>query len=145
MHGHAWDVGPEARAFAASNDLADSVRFLGPIDDVPALMRVADVAIQPSHFEALGLSAIEALACGVPIVASATGGLLDFVADGVNGRTCPPKDPAALAEAMRPLIDDPDTRRRMAANARPSVERDYDERVVFSRFATLIQQLMGRA
>ena len=141
MDGHAWNVGPEARAFVDVQGLRDSVRFIGPISDVPDLMHAADVAIQPSHFEALGLSAIEALACGVPVVASAVGGLVDFVFDHVNGRTCPPQDSTALSGCLRDLVEDADLRRRLASGARASVERDYDERIVFTRFGDLIRAL----
>jgi D-inositol-3-phosphate glycosyltransferase len=141
MDGHAWNVGPEARAFASEHGLQDSVRFLGATGDVPSLMHAADVAIQPSHFEALGLSAIEALACGVPVVASAVGGLLDFVKDGENGLMFPAQDAAALAGCLRSLVADSDGRRRLAARARRSVETEYDERIVFARFATLARDL----
>ena len=64
--------------------------------------------VQPSHFEALGLAAIEALACGVPVVASRVGGLPDFIRDGENGRLVPPKDPATLSAALKALVTDPD-------------------------------------
>src|SRR5262249_34439408 len=56
MTGHVWDLGPTARAFVTSNGLDRSVHFIGPTDDVPSLMHAADAAVQPSHFEALGLS-----------------------------------------------------------------------------------------
>jgi len=141
MDGHAWNVGPAARAFVEQHGLQSSVRFIGPTSDVPSLMHAVDLCAQPSHFEALGLSAVEALACGVPVVASAVGGLVDFVRDDVNGRTCPPAQPAALMECLRSVIDDPARRERLTMAARPSVERDYDERVVFSRFAALIREL----
>jgi D-inositol-3-phosphate glycosyltransferase len=144
MDGHAWNVGPDARAFAERHGLQSSVRFIGPTDDVPSVIHGADVCVQPSHFEAMGLSAVEALACGVPVVASAVGGLVDFVHDDVNGRTCPPEQPAALAESLRSVIADPALRARLAASARPSVEREYDERVVFSQFAALIRELAAR-
>ena len=144
MTGHAWDLGSDARAFATARGLGASVHFVGPTTDVPGLMHAADLAVQPSHFEALGLSAIEALACGVPVVASAVGGLLDFVVDGVNGRTCPPRDAAALAECIRSLIVDADLRRRTSARARASVATEYDERVVFERFADLVRRLAQR-
>jgi glycosyltransferase involved in cell wall biosynthesis len=144
MTGHAWDLGPDARAFAAAHGLTASVHFVGPTNDVPGLMHAADLAVQPSHFEALGLSAIEALACGVPVVASAVGGLVDFVADGVNGCTCPPKDAAALAECIRRLIVDVGFRQRASAQARASVAAEYDERVVFERFADLVRRLAHR-
>jgi len=143
MTNHAWNVGPAARAFARQHHLDESVRFIGPTDDVPALMRVADVAVQPSHFEALGLSAIEALACGAPVIASGVGGLLDFVRHDDNGITCTPRNAEALAAAMQLLLDDPARRARLAGRARPSVEMAYDERLVFGRFADLARALSG--
>ena len=141
MAGHPWDVGPAARAFVDRHDLRGSVRFLGSIADVANLFPAVDVAVQPSHFEAMGLSAVEALASGVPVIASAVGGLLDFIVDGTNGKLCPPQDPPALAMCLRMLIDDGALRRRLSDHARASVIDAYDERVVFSRFASLLRQL----
>ena len=143
MDGHPWNVGPAAREFVDRHGLATSVRFLGSVGDVASLLRVADVAIQPSHFEALGLSAIEALASGVPVVASAVGGLLDFIVDGGNGLLCPPRDPSALARAIRTIVEDEGLRRRLAACARASVLAEYDEAVVSERFGVLLRQLAG--
>jgi glycosyltransferase involved in cell wall biosynthesis len=89
----------------------------------------------------LGLSAIEALACGVPIVASAVGGLLDFVVDGENGRLVPPQDPPALAACIGPLLTDAAARARLAARARASVLAEYDEQTVFGRMRALFERL----
>jgi glycosyltransferase involved in cell wall biosynthesis len=141
MDGHPWNVGPAAREFAVRHGLGSSVRFLGSVDPVEPLLRVADVLVQPSHFEALGLSAVEALASGVPVIASAVGGLLDFVIDDDNGKLCPPNDPPALAAALRALVGDAGLRQRLAARARASVQAEYDDRVVFARFAALLHQL----
>jgi glycosyltransferase involved in cell wall biosynthesis len=141
MIDHPWNVGPPAREFSTRHSLDGSVRFLGSIADVASLLHVADVFVQPSHFEALGLSAVEALAAGVPVVASSVGGLVELVTDGENGSLCPPHDPRALADRLRALIDDAGLRELMAAKARPSVAFDYDERIVFSRFASLLRQL----
>jgi glycosyltransferase involved in cell wall biosynthesis len=143
MTGHAWDAGLPGRAFVERHNLGASVRFIGPLSDVAPMMQAADIVVQPSHFEALGLSAIEALACGVPLVASAVGGLLDFVVDGLNGRLCPPQDPPALAACLRPLLTDPQARAVLAARARESVLNDYDEQVVFGRMRTLFERLAG--
>jgi glycosyltransferase involved in cell wall biosynthesis len=143
MEGHPWNVGPAAREFAVRHALSSSVQFLGSVDPVDPLLRAADVLVQPSHFEALGLSAIEALASGVPVIASAVGGLLDFMIDDDNGKLCPPNDPPALAASLRALIDDTGLRRRLATRARTSVLPEYDERVVFARFAALLHQLAG--
>jgi len=62
----------------------------------------------------------------------------------VNGRTCPPRDPGALAAAIRELVQDGDRRAALAAAARRSVQEEYDERRVFKRFADLIRDLAAR-
>lgn len=144
MVNHPWNEGPAARAFVEHHHLFGSVRFLGSIADVAPLLRAVDAVIQPSHFEALGLSAVEALATGVPVIASGVGGLLDFVVDGVNGTLCPPRNPAALAAAITTIAKDDAFRQRVAAKARASVIEEYDERRVFGRFADLLRQLAGR-
>jgi glycosyltransferase involved in cell wall biosynthesis len=140
MPGSPWDAGPAARAFVEQHGLNSSVRFLGPTTDVASLLQLADLAVQPSHFEALGLSAIEALACAVPVVASAVGGLPDFIRDGYNGRLVPVQDVAALAAALTDVIADTETRHAMASRARQSVA-GYDEQVVFARMQRLLDEL----
>ncbi|HEX3646204.1 MAG TPA: glycosyltransferase family 4 protein [Vicinamibacterales bacterium] len=141
MPGHPWDAGGPGRAFVEQHGLGASVRFVGPLADVAPMIKAADLVVQPSHFEALGLSAIEALACGVPLVASAVGGLLDFVVEGENGRLCPPRDPAALASCIGPLLTDSGARARLAARARVSVLHEYDELAVFGRMRALFDRL----
>jgi glycosyltransferase involved in cell wall biosynthesis len=142
MDGHPWNVGPDARAFAERHRLGSTTRFLGSVADVAPLLRAADVVVQPSHFEAQGLSALEALASGVPVVASAVGGLLDFVTL-ENGVLTPPHSSAALADSLRAIVSDAALRARLADRARASVIAEYDEQVVFSRFAALLRQLAG--
>jgi glycosyltransferase involved in cell wall biosynthesis len=144
MDEHPWNVGPAARAFVTEHGLEGSTSFLGSMADVTPLLRAADLLVQPSHFEALGLSAIEALACGVPVIACEVGGLLDFVVDGENGKSCPPQNAQALAAALRTLIEDATLRRQLAAHARQSVAA-YDERVVFARFASVLNRLAETA
>ena len=141
MTGHAWDAGAPGRAFVARYGLQERVRFVGALSDVAPMIKASDLVVQPSHFEALGLSAIEALACGVPLVASAVGGLLDFLVDGENARLCPPQDPPALAACLGPLLSDAAARARLASHARESVLQDYDERVVFGRMRALFDRL----
>jgi glycosyltransferase involved in cell wall biosynthesis len=141
MPGHAWDLGPFSRRFVVEHRLAASVQFLGPLADVERLYRAADLAVVPSHYEALGLSALEALACGLPVVASGVGGILDFLTDGVNGLLCPPRDAPALADRLGTLLTDAELRARLRAQARTSVEGTYDEAVVLGRFAALLSLL----
>lgn len=143
MIGHGWDAGAPGRAFVQQHGLGESVRFVGPLSDVAPMIQASDLVVQPSHFEALGLSAIEALACGVPVVASAVGGLLDFVVDGGNGRLCPPQDPPALAACLGPLLSDAAARANLASRARASVLQAYDEQAVFGRMRALFDRLAG--
>ena len=140
MPGSPWDAGPSARAFVDANGLQASVRFLGPTENPADVLQLADVAVLPSHFEALGLAAIEALACGLPVVASRVGGIPDFVADDTNGLLVPPKDAGSLAVALRTMLTDHNRRARMAASARASVA-EYDERLVFGRMLAVLTTL----
>ena len=141
MTGHAWDVGVSGRAFVERHGLGSSVGFLGPVADVAPLLRASDIVVQPSHFEALGLSAIEALASGVPVIASSVGGLVEFIVDGENGRLCPPHDPQRLAACLDALLSDPEERARLASRARGSVCEGFDERIVFKRMRDLFDRL----
>jgi glycosyltransferase involved in cell wall biosynthesis len=94
-------------AVAAEHGVADRVRLLGRVGRtrMPALLRSADVVVCTPWYEPFGLVPLEAMACAVPVVGTAVGGLLDTVADQVTGRLVPPGDPAALAAAIQPLLD----------------------------------------
>ncbi len=111
---------PEARrllALARARRVADRVELRGGIDqnDVPALLRSADVAVSVPWYEPFGIAPVEAMACGVPVVVSAVGGMLDTVVDGTTGVHVPPRDPARLAAALGALLADPHRRARMGA------------------------------
>ncbi|HEX6340137.1 MAG TPA: glycosyltransferase [Umezawaea sp.] len=94
--------------------VADRVTFTGRVDHVrkPALLRSADVVVCPSWYEPSGSAALEAMACGVPVVASAVGAFKDVVVDDVTGVLVPPRDPRALLVVLRGLLAD-GTRREM--------------------------------
>ncbi|MCP3804899.1 glycosyltransferase [Allokutzneria sp. A3M-2-11 16] len=85
------------------------VSLLGQVSraDMPALLRSADAVVCTPWYEPFGIVPLEAMACGVPVVASAVGGLVDTVVDGVTGRHVPPRDPRALAQAVRSCVTDP--------------------------------------
>jgi D-inositol-3-phosphate glycosyltransferase len=94
---------------AAASGVQDRVRLIGQItrDDVPALLRSADVVVSVPWYEPFGMVPLEAMACGVPVIASAVGGHLDTVIDGRTGALVPPRNPAALAQRLRELLADP--------------------------------------
>ncbi|MEU6643918.1 glycosyltransferase [Saccharomonospora sp. NPDC046836] len=89
--------------------VADRVRLVGQVGraDMPALLRSADAVVCTAWYEPSGLVPLEAMACGVPVVAAAVGGLTDAVVDGVTGTLVPPKRPDAVAAAVRTLLADP--------------------------------------
>jgi len=92
--------------------VADRVRLVGAVspDEMPSWYRSADVLAATPWYEPFGLTVLEAMACGVPVVATAVGGLADTVVDGVTGDLVAPRDPAGLARTLRHLLTD-DTRR----------------------------------
>jgi glycosyltransferase involved in cell wall biosynthesis len=94
---------------AQASGVRDRVHLIGQVarQDVPALLRSADVVVSVPWYEPFGMVPLEAMACGVPVVASAVGGHLDTVLDGRTGALVPPRDPAALAQRLRELLADP--------------------------------------
>jgi D-inositol-3-phosphate glycosyltransferase len=104
---------------AASLGISESVRFLPPLtgDDLPALYRAADVVAVPSYNESFGLVALEAQACGTPVVAASVGGLVTAVRDGVSGLLVDGHDPVDWAHALRSILASPDLRASLAVGA----------------------------
>ncbi|WP_156688597.1 glycosyltransferase [Mycobacterium sp. Marseille-P9652] len=111
-------------ALAAELGVSDRVRLLGGITraEMPAVLRSADVVACTPWYEPFGIVPLEAMACGVPVVATAVGGIRDTVVDDVTGRLVPPRDAAALADALAPLLGD---RRRREAMGRAGRERAH--------------------
>jgi|tagenome__1003787_1003787.scaffolds.fasta_scaffold20783912_2 D-inositol-3-phosphate glycosyltransferase len=107
------------RAAAEELGVADRVRFVGRVGraEVPALMRSADVVACVPWYEPFGIVPLEAMACGVPVVGAAVGGLLDSVVDGVTGLLVPPRDPAATAAALNRVLGDENLRLRLGRTA----------------------------
>ena len=121
----------DASQCARDAQLGDSVRFLGDQEQVVQLLSVSDLFLMPSAQESFGLAALEAMACEVPVVASAVGGVPELVEDGVTGILCPPDDLAAMANAAIGLLTDDKLHGRMAQAARTrAVEHFADTRII---------------
>ena len=112
----AYDAGVEER-----------VTFTGRFDRarVPALLRSADAVVCVPWYEPFGIVPLEAMACGVPVVASAVGGMIDTVVDGVTGIHVPPRESDVLAAALRRLLDRPSLRRRLGRAGAERARRRY--------------------
>ena len=118
------------RARAAELDLADSVTFAGsvPQRDTPAFYRTADVFALSSDFDNSPNAVLEAMACGLPVVATDVGGVREFVADRVGGAVVPPGDAAALAEALERYLAQPDAARAAGAHNRLKATTEFSWR-----------------
>jgi D-inositol-3-phosphate glycosyltransferase len=136
---------PEAlrlRRLALARGVAGRVLFTGRVrhEDMPALIRSADVVVSVPWYEPFGITAIEAMACGVPVVVSAVGGHLDTVVDGVTGLHVPPRVPSALAGRLRRLLTDP----RLGATLGAAAARRARERYAWSRIAAETEAVYNR-
>lgn len=101
--------GPEQERLekrAAEAGLAERVRFVGWTDEKPSFLSVCDLFLMPSRNEGMGRAAVEAMAAGLPVVASRVGGIKDLVIEGENGLLCEPENPVALAENLTVLLTD---------------------------------------
>jgi glycosyltransferase involved in cell wall biosynthesis len=121
---------PEAQRLAAlarACGVADRVELRGRItrEGVAALVRSADVVVSVPWYEPFGIVPLEAMACGVPVVASAVGGMIDTVVDWVTGFHVPPRRPDVLAGALQALLGDPGLRAALGAAGVGHVRADY--------------------
>ncbi len=109
----------------------EDIRFLGKQEPVEEILSIADVFMIPSGSETFGLAALEAMACGVPVVSSDVGGLPELNIDGVTGYLCPLGDIEVLTERTRRILTDEDLYARMAAAARDRAVNEFSlERII---------------
>ncbi len=113
---------------ARKHKVLKAVRFIGRADHAQLLelLHRADVAVLPSHYEPFGIVALEAAAAGAPLVTTNVGGLGEAVINGQTGVSCPPRDVAALAAAVRTALDDPAAAQQRAIAARERLTSDFD-------------------
>jgi glycosyltransferase involved in cell wall biosynthesis len=136
------DLRDSLMAEHARLELGNRVRFLGFRDDIPDLLRAADLFVLSSYLEGLGTSVLDAMAAGLPVVATRVGGVPEIVKDGETGLLVAPRDPAALAHAMARLADDSGMRDRLGSNGR-SLARSFDADRTASRTRELYLEVLG--
>jgi D-inositol-3-phosphate glycosyltransferase len=127
--------------------VADRVHLLGQVDqaDMPALLRSADVVLCTPRYEPFGIVPLEAMACGVPVVATAVGGLTDTVVDGVTGLHVPPGRHRAVRAAVRSLLNDDKRRIALAEAARNRVCTRYSWDRVATETVRAYDKAMSRS
>ncbi|WP_030900209.1 glycosyltransferase [Streptomyces sp. NRRL S-474] len=139
---------PEARRLrrlARRIGVGDRVRMLGAVDPaaMPALIGSADLVLCTPVYEPFGIVPLEAMACGVPVVATDVGGHRDSVADGITGRLVPPRDPESVAAAVRGLLTDDALRRRHGTAGRERVLTHYTWRRVADGVERVHRQVLA--
>jgi glycosyltransferase involved in cell wall biosynthesis len=122
---------------ARRRGVADRIQFLGQCRDVPAVLAGADLFVLPSRSEALPNAVIEAMAAGLPVVASNVGGIPELITDGVSGVLVSPGDPRALAGAVIGVMEEPGRAVQMGREARDFVTRELG----FGRLVARIEAL----
>jgi N-acetyl-alpha-D-glucosaminyl L-malate synthase BshA len=139
--------GPErssAQALARRLGILDRMRFLGTQQHIAEIAALADVFLLPSELESFGLSALEAMACGVPVVGSDAGGLPEVVRHAESGYLLPVGDVDGMAARTIEILRDDERRREMGAAARHRVESLFDAERVVSQYEAVYAHVLGR-
>jgi len=133
----------ELQGLAASLGVADRIAFLGEVRNIPAVLGGSRMFVLPSRSEGIPLTALEAMAWGLPVVATRVGGLPEVVEQGVTGLLVPPADPTALADAMVAVWSSPELRDRMGRAGRQRAEEYFDVRRMVAQYEDLYTEAGG--
>jgi glycosyltransferase involved in cell wall biosynthesis len=141
----AGDTLPAVRARAVAGGVGDRVRFLGTVapGSIQGLLAGADIAVLPSATEGMPVALLEAMAAGLPVVATDVPGTRELVADGVTGRLVPVGRPDRLAAALAELVRDPELRYRFGCAGRERVERSFSMQENVRRHAEAYRRLVA--
>lgn len=134
----------ELEASARRLGIEETIRFLGRRMDVPELLSITDVVVQPSLEEGFCNAILEAMAAGKPVVATAVGGNPEAVADGETGVLVPPKDPESLAQGILALMKEPERARKMGLAGRARVEREFGLQAMVERYEQVYLDLLAQ-
>jgi L-malate glycosyltransferase len=136
---------PAARERARALGIEDQVEFLGLRDDLPELLARARVFCLSSSTESFGLSALEALATGTPVISTRVGGVPEVVDDGVSGYLIPMKDRDAYAERLASLLGDPARARALGAAGREAAVGRFHRSLIVGRYEALYRRLLAES
>jgi glycosyltransferase involved in cell wall biosynthesis len=121
------------------------VRFWGLRSDIAEILTASDLFVLASRDrEGLGVAILQAMAYGVPVVATKVGGIPEVVQDGVNGRLVKPRDPEGLAHSFLALIHDRETRERVSRAGMSTFEEHFDARHMIQRVQDVYEECLTR-
>ncbi|MBI3248624.1 MAG: glycosyltransferase [Deltaproteobacteria bacterium] len=133
----------DLEAEAAALDLGQAVQFTGFCPDIPRFLSAADLFVHVPHHEGLGVAVVEALAAGLPTIASRVGGIPELIADEQTGLLIPPQDASALATAIVRLLAHPEFARQLGAAGQTVVRARFDVTAMAQANETLYLELFG--
>ncbi len=130
-------------ALMKEKQVEDRVQLLGKRDhaELPKLLLVSDMFIRASLSEGLGISFLEAMAVGLPVIATPVGGIPDFLKDGETGVFCEPRDAGSVAVAVKRLLDDQSLIKKLRQQGPDLVQKSYDWELIARRMGEIIQAL----
>ncbi len=129
--------------YCREHHICGSITFIGSLPLVEDVLVGADLFLLPSESESFGLSALEAMSCQVPVIASTAGGLPEVVEDGVTGFLRPVGDVAGMAAAALRLLGDEDLRRRFGEEARRQAVTRFSQDTIVGRYRSLYEKVTG--
>jgi len=132
----------ELRQLAQQLGIADRVAVLGFRTDVPDVLSAFDILAISSSTEGFSLAAIQAMAAGVPVVATRSGGPEEIVTDGVDGLLVPARNPEALAAGIRRIINDHELRGRLVTQARQTLHRRFSLDIMLDKYEALYRDIL---
>jgi len=124
--------------------IVDRVHFLGFRDDVPRVLSALDCFVLPSLSEGLSIATLEAMAAGLPVVVTDSGGPSELVSDGESGLIVPPGDSSALAQALIAVLHDHDLAGRLGRAARRRAD-GFDLSVMVERYDALYREVLSES
>jgi glycosyltransferase involved in cell wall biosynthesis len=125
-------------------NIEDKVRFLGYRKDIPALLSAADIYVHTSVVEGFGIAIIEAMAIGLPVVATNVGGIPEIITNGENGILVPPENPQALAKAIVDLIEHPEKRKILAEKGKQHVKANFTYQIMVKEYMQVYNNAISK-
>jgi N-acetyl-alpha-D-glucosaminyl L-malate synthase BshA len=134
---------PGAERFARDAGIAHRVEFVGNVTPIEGVIGAADIFLLPSSEESFGLAALEAMSCGVPVVASNAGGIPELIQHGQGGWVFPVGDTGAMAQQVIAVLSDPGELDRQRGLARRRATEEFSTRRVVDRYEALYRRLLA--
>jgi glycosyltransferase involved in cell wall biosynthesis len=125
-------------------NIEDKVRFLGYRKDIPELLSAADIYVHTSVVEGFGIAIIEAMAIGLPVVATNVGGIPEIITNGENGILVPPENPQALAKAIVDLIEHPEKRKILVEKGKQHVKANFTYQIMVKEYMQVYNNAISK-